>query len=68
MLECKASNQLDDAEVQAKSIVAKEWCSRASEHSRPHGGKPWSYALIAHNLIAENMSLAKLAALGAAQL
>ncbi len=31
---------------------------RASEHARTYGGKPWRYALIPHDAIAENMTLA----------
>jgi hypothetical protein len=34
-------------------------------HNAEHGGKPWEYALIAHNKIAENMTLEGLVALKA---
>ena len=63
MLEPKASNQLDDAAVQEKRKVAVAWCARATEYNAGNGGKPWRYALIPHDAIAENMTLAGLAAL-----
>jgi type III restriction enzyme len=61
MLEPKATNQLDDPVVEAKSMVARTWCENASRHATQHGGKPWSYALLAHDVIAENVSLERLA-------
>lgn len=61
MLEPKATNQLDDPVVEAKSTVARTWCENASRHAAQHGGKPWSYALLAHDVIAENISLDRLA-------
>jgi type III restriction enzyme len=57
MLEPKASNQMDDPIVLAKRDVAVEWCQRATDYTASYGGKPWSYALIPHDVIAENMSL-----------
>ena len=62
MLEPKATNQLNDHVVEAKSTVARTWCENASRHAAQHGGKPWSYALLAHDVIAENVSLDRLAA------
>jgi type III restriction enzyme len=61
MLEPKASNQMTDPEVLAKREVAVTWCNQASEHARGHGGKPWTYVLIPHDVIAENMTLEGLA-------
>lgn len=61
MLEPKAANQLDDSVVAAKSTVARAWCENASRHAARHGGKPWSYALLPHDVIAENVSLERLA-------
>jgi type III restriction enzyme len=57
MLEPKASNQMTDPDVLAKRDVAITWCKQASDHARGHGGKPWSYLLIPHDVIAENMTL-----------
>lgn len=57
MLEPKASNQMTDAEVLAKRDAAVRWCQQATGHTSGHGGKPWAYALIPHDVIAENMTL-----------
>jgi type III restriction enzyme len=57
MLEPKASNQLIDPEVLAKRHAAVEWCRRASDHACSYGGKKWTYLLIPHDVIAENMTL-----------
>jgi type III restriction enzyme len=56
MMEPKASNQLDDPDVLAKRDVATEWCRHATEHAATYGGKPWTYLLIPHDSIAENMT------------
>lgn len=61
MLEPKAKTEVDDPLVQAKKTVAETWCQNATQHSTRHGGKPWKYALIAHDRIAENMTLGSLA-------
>ena len=53
----KARNELDSAEVLAKRDAAVLWCSRASDHSATCGGKPWVYALIPDDAMAENMTL-----------
>jgi type III restriction enzyme len=58
MLEPKASNQINDPIVLAKRDVAVEWCARATSHAATYGGKSWRYALIPHDAIAENMTLA----------
>ena len=57
MLEPKARNQLDAPDVLAKQEVAVKWCAHASDYTRQIGGKPWRYALIPHDAIAENMTL-----------
>jgi type III restriction enzyme len=61
MLEPKAKNEMQDATVLTKKTVAETWCQNASDYNAKHGGKPWRYALIAHDVIADNMSLAGLA-------
>jgi type III restriction enzyme len=61
MLEPKAADQMNDGEVLAKRDVAVRWCQQASDHARSHGGKPWTYVLIPHDAIAENMTLDGLA-------
>jgi len=66
MLEPKAANQMTDEEVLAKREAAERWCIQASDHARGYGGKPWTYVLIPHDAIAENMTLDGLATLYAA--
>jgi hypothetical protein len=61
MLEPKASNQMAAQDVIAKQDVAVEWCRRATKHAAGYQGKPWSYVLIPHNAITENMTLTGLA-------
>ncbi len=61
MLEPKASNQLDAADVQAKKTAAALWCRQASEFAAGNKGKAWRYVLIPHDTIAENMTLKALA-------
>lgn len=57
MLEVKASNELQDPIVLAKRDAAVLWCRRASEHAVAHGGKPWRYALVPDDVIAENKTI-----------
>ena len=57
MLEPKARNQMDAADVNAKKVAAIQWCQRASNYSNANGGKPWNYILIPHDEIRENMTL-----------
>ena len=61
MLEVKARNQMNDAEVLAKRDAAVKWCRQATEYMATYGGKPWKYLLIPHDVIAENMTLVGLA-------
>jgi type III restriction enzyme len=57
MLEPKSRNRMDDPEVLAKKEVAENWCKNASDYTVNHGGKPWVYVLIPHDVIAENMTI-----------
>ena len=57
MLEAKASNKLDDPVVLAKRNAALTWCAHATKFAAAHGGKPWRYVLIPHDVIADNMTL-----------
>jgi type III restriction enzyme len=59
LCEPKASNELDDPVVQAKTRAATLWCARATEHA---GGKPWKYVLIPHDAIDESKTLGGLVA------
>lgn len=57
MLEPKARNKMNDADVIAKKEAAEQWCQNATNHNTKYGGKPWIYGLIPHDAIAENMSI-----------
>lgn len=57
MIEPKARNEMDEPIVLAKRDVAVTWCSNATVYAIEHGGKPWKYALIPHDKIADNMTL-----------
>lgn len=61
MCEPKMRKEIGDLEVLAKKKAAELWCERATAHTASYGGKPWKYALIAHDLIAVNMSLKRVA-------
>jgi type III restriction enzyme len=65
MIETKARNEMTTLEVTAKRQAAEEWCVHASTHAATYGGKPWRYALVPHDVIAENMSLTALVAASA---
>lgn len=62
MLEPKARNEMTDPTVIAKRDVAVTWCQHASDYTRSYGGKTWKYLLIPHDAIADNMTMAGLAA------
>jgi type III restriction enzyme len=57
MLEPKAANEMDDPVVLVKKEAALTWCRNASDHAATYGGKPWRYALIPHDAIADNKTL-----------
>lgn len=54
MVETKARNEMEDPVVQAKAEAAGEYCKNASDYLQGHGGKPWRYALVAHDEVSEN--------------
>lgn len=57
MIETKARNEMTTPEVLAKRKAAEEWCVHASAHAATYGGKPWRYALVPHDVVAENRTL-----------
>lgn len=61
MLEPKAKDQLSAPDVLAKRDVAVKWCQNATAHAKTYGGKPWSYVLLPHDVIADNMTIEALA-------
>ena len=62
MIEVKAANQMEDPVVVAKREAAMTYCRHASDHAATCGGRPWAYALIPHDAIAENQTLPALVA------
>ena len=62
LCEAKSAAEMTDKEVQAKARAALEWCKNATAHELKHGGKPWSYLLIPHDIISDNKTLQGLAA------
>ncbi len=62
LCEPKAAGEMTDDDVQAKARAAVEWCAHATTHEKKHGGKPWTYLLIAHDAISDNKTLNGLAA------
>jgi hypothetical protein len=44
----------------AKRQAPEEWCVHAFTYAATYGGKPWCYALVALNIVAENMTFAVL--------
>ena len=51
LVETKRADDLDDKAVQAKKAAAMEYCKNASEYTKEYGGKPWRYALLAHDVV-----------------
>ena len=61
MLEPKKRTALNASDVIAKKEAAEKWCVNASAYNAKHRGKPWIYALIPHDVIADNMTIGGLA-------
>ncbi|MFQ5328823.1 MAG: DEAD/DEAH box helicase family protein [Thermodesulfobacteriota bacterium] len=62
LCEPKRASEVSDDVVQSKADAAAVWCEHATVHGKTHGGKPWTYLLIPHDQISEQMSLSGLAA------
>jgi len=60
MLEPKRRDELADPVVIAEQEAAQTWCRHASDHAKTCGGRPWTYVLIPHDAIAENMTLERI--------
>lgn len=61
ILETKAADQMEAVDVLAKRDATIAWCRHATDYTAAQGGKPWSYLLIPHDALAENMTIAGLA-------
>jgi len=62
LCEPKRASEITDEKVLAKADAAVVWCEHATNHAKANNGKPWTYLLVPHDRISEQMSLAGLAA------
>ena len=60
IIETKAAKDMEISEVKAKADASVVWCKNASIFSTQHGGKPWKYLLIPHDVVAINATLTSL--------
>lgn len=60
--EPKRASEMSDEVVLSKAEATVVWCKYATVHAKARDGKPWTYLLIPHDKISEQMSLAGLAA------
>ena len=56
MIEIKAENEIENANVQEKARAGSKYCETASNFNKDNGGKAWHYILLPHTVIAPNMS------------
>ncbi len=56
MIETKASNEVDSAEVKEKANAAIKYCAFATEFTKETGEKPWKYALVPHDKVEKTKS------------
>ncbi len=57
MVETKARNEMEAADVVAKAAAGAVWCQNASDHASSVGAKPWKYLLIPHDQVTEDKTL-----------
>jgi type III restriction enzyme len=60
LCEPKRADQMQDPVVLSKARAAALWCEHATAHELAHGGKPWRYLLIPHDMIADNRTISGL--------
>ena len=60
--EPKRATDMGDNVVLEKANAAKVWCDHATDHGNKSGGKPWSYLLIPHDQISEQMTFSGMVA------
>lgn len=51
LVETKAAKEMTADDVKAKKAAAMEYCKNATEFTIANGGKPWKYALLAHDVV-----------------
>jgi type III restriction enzyme len=56
IVEVKAENEIESAEVQDKKQAALHYCQYATEYNEANGKKPWKYVIIPDNVIKDNSS------------
>lgn len=64
LVETKARKEMSADDVKAKKAAALEYCKNASEFTATNGGKPWKYALLAHDIVDRTSSFEYLVAFG----
>jgi len=55
MAEIKMSGEIESEVVQLKAQAGKKYCAAATEFNAKHGGKPWKYLLIPHDVVKEGV-------------
>ena len=55
MAEIKMSSEIESEVVQLKAKAGKKYCAAATEFNAKHGGKPWKYLLIPHDVVKEGV-------------
>lgn len=60
LIETKKAIDVNTDDVQAKAKAAVEWCKHATSYSQQHGGKPWRYLLIPHDVVSVSRTLPSL--------
>ena len=60
MIETKASNEMNSRTVIEKAHAALVYCRAVTDWNKDNGGKPWDYALIAHDDVRLNSSFSYL--------
>lgn len=56
IVEIKRDTDMDSLEVKDKARAALEYCKHVTTYNLEHGGKPWKYLLIPHDVVLPNMS------------
>lgn len=55
MAEIKMSSEIESEVVQLKAKAGKKYCVAATDFNAKHGGKPWKYLLIPHDVVKEGI-------------